>query len=414
MRSIYLIKSAGTALLSRKVRSLLTILGIVIGITSIIMVVSTGKGAEGLIVGELGAFGSDIITLHPGSEPKGPADIADALLNDAIKIREVEAIRNKANVPDAVWIEPDVFVPGSISYEGETFKATTIGIAPYAMREMVDLALAKGEEFDQFDIRSKASVALIGDRVEKELFGENSALGKQVTIKGRKFRVVGVYEKRGKVSFFDIDELVIIPHTTAETYLTGTDYYSEVVIKVNDPANIERMISDIELTLRNMKNITNPDDDDFYVQTQQGTLETVSTILSTFTLFLSFAVAIALVVGGVGVMNIMLVSVAERTREIGLRKALGATSRDILIQFLVEAMMLTGVGGLIGIILGTALGFLATTLIGLSLGSSVSFVFPVGAALLGLGASALVGLAFGSYPAYKASKKSPIEALRYE
>ena len=197
-------------------------------------------------------------------------------------------------------------------------------------------------------------------------------------------------------------------------YLTQQKHYNEVMIKVSSPEAVARSVEDIKATLRELHNITDPAKDDFYVETQQGTIAQIGTILSVLTAFLSAVVAISLVVGGIGVMNVMLVSVTERTKEIGLRKALGARNSDILTQFLYEAMLLTLFGGLIGVSLGLLFGYLAS--IGLSRGLGVEwvFTFPIQAMLIGIGTSAAVGIVFGIYPARKASQKSPIEALRYE
>ena len=205
-----------------------------------------------------------------------------------------------------------------------------------------------------------------------------------------------------------------MPYTTAQLYLLGIDYFHEIIVKAESQEAVLRTVRDIELTLRENHGITDPEDDDFFVTTQEGIVEQVQIIIGSLTAFLSSVVAIALVVGGIGVMNIMLVSVTERTREIGLRKAVGATEGDILSQFLFEAVILTVVGGIIGIILGTGLSFLASFVLTAILGVTWIFVFPITAALLGLFVSGLVGLVFGLYPARQAARKSPIEALRYE
>ena len=226
--------------------------------------------------------------------------------------------------------------------------------------------------------------------------------------------MVGLYAPKGQVVFFNVDELVLVPPATALTYLTGNNHYSQIILKASSPEVVDRMGSDIKRTLRDLHKIKDPADDDFYLQTQQGLVDQIGQIIGAFTLFLSFVVAISLIVGGVGVMNIMLVSVTERMREIGLRKALGATNKDIRTQFLIESVLLTGAGGLVGIILGTIFSLLAAFAIRNFADLAWSFSFPISGALLGLGVSALVGLGFGIYPASQAAKKSPIEALRYE
>lgn len=414
MTKKHLISTALAGLAANKPRSALTILGIVIGIASIMLIASTGNSAEKLIVNELGGLGAESIVVRPGREPSGPTEFAEALLSDSLKERELNAISSKTNVPYAVDVAPEIFIPGGVAYEGETFSATILGFSARFMEEAFKLRIKEGTVFDENDIKTRAQVAIIGDRVREELFGSENPIGKYIQMKDRKFRVIGVYEPRGRVVFFDIDELVLVPYTTAQTYLSGVKYYNQIIVRAASPEVVDRVVLDIEQTLRKLHNIDNPEKDDFHVQTQQGLVRQVTSILNIFTIFLSLVVAVALVVGGIGIMNIMLVSVSERTREIGLRKALGATRRDILLQFLAEAVFLTGAGGIVGIFLGSALSLATSFIISRYLGGAPTFAFPASASILGLASAVLVGIIFGIYPAKKAAEKSPIEALRYE
>ncbi len=225
---------------------------------------------------------------------------------------------------------------------------------------------------------------------------------------------IGKNKALAKVYTLKSNTVAIVPYTTAQRYILGIKYFNHIIIEADSEANIGETVEDIEITLRNSHNITDPGKDDFNVNSQADAMKTVSTITDVLTLFLAAMAAISLLVGGIGIMNIMLVSVTERTREIGLRKALGATDQNILTQFLLEAVTLTALGGLIGIFLGATLSLLISFILSSFLAVDWAFTFPVGAALLGLGVAAFVGLVFGIYPARQASKKSPIEALRYE
>lgn len=408
----HLIKTALRALRTNKSRSLLTILGIVIGVTAIILIASLGKGAQDLILSQIQGMGSRTVIVLPGRQPKGPSDSAQ-LFSDSLKVKDLEQIKKKSNVPTAETIVPIVFGAESGSYENETYRLTIFGVSP-EIQEVFDLAAGDGAFFNEDDVRAKASVVVLGERVKRELFGDGDAVGQRIKMKGHSFRVVGVLPKKGQVSFFNFDEVAIIPYTTAQDYIFGVKYFHRIIVTANSDDSIETTAFDITATLREAHNITDPEKDDFHIETQAELAKTLSVITDVFTMFLASVAGISLFVAGVGIMNIMLVSVTERTREIGLRKALGATEKDILYQFLIEAVTLTAAGGLIGIILGASFSFAASTALSQGLGLAWTFSFPWGAALVGIIVSGLIGLLFGLYPARQASRKSPMEALRYE
>ena len=272
----------------------------------------------------------------------------------------------------------------------------------------------KGFFFTEEDIKNNASVAIIGAKIKEELFGSSEALGEKIKIKNRSFTVIGVLPKKGQVSFFNFDEIAIVPYTTAQKYIFGIKYFHRFMIEAETESDIERTVSDIKTTLRNSHNITDPEKDDFFIETQADLVSRISTITDILTLFLVAVAAISLIVGGVGIMNIMLVSVTERTNEIGLRKALGATKKNILSQFIFEAIILTISGGVIGISLGVLFSLIASFILSRFVGLDWQFSFPIIGAIIGFAVSAFIGLVFGFYPARKASIKNPIEALRYE
>ncbi|MDP3989211.1 MAG: ABC transporter permease [bacterium] len=413
MRNFFVLHTAIRSLTRNLSRTLLTVLGIVIGITSIILVMALGESAQQIIVGELGGLGAETIVIRPGREPSGPIDIVESLFSDSLKERELDFLGSGV-IPGIVDISPEIFTPGSVAYRGETFSATILGFSAEFMERALGLVLHEGRVFNEYEINSRGRVAIIGDRVRNELFGESDALGEFVSIKGQKFRVIGIYAPRGQVVFFDVDELVLVPYTSAQEYLSGINYYNQLIVQAESAEIVPQVQRDIQEGLRALHNITDPSKDDFYIQTQQGLVDQVSAIITTFSVFLTLVVAIALVVGGIGVMNIMLVSVTERTKEIGLRKALGATRKNILLQFLLEAVLLTGIGGVIGVVAGAVLAYISAYIISTYGGIAIGFSFPWLGAVLGVGVSGVVGLIFGIYPARKAAQKSPIEALRYE
>jgi len=415
MRFIYILKTAYKALYTHRSRTVLTILGIVIGVTAIILVSSIGQGAQSMILGEVQSLGAKTIIVIPGKEPSGPTDpsVVEALYSDSLKERELETLEQKSNVPKLKEIMPVVFGIETVSYEGETFRPFILG-ASYLITDIFNIYPESGSFFTEDDIRAKAKVALIGVDVKEELFGESEAIGQKIRIKDQNLRVIGVLPKKGQVLFFNADESVITPYTTAQQFIFGIKHFNRFIVQVESEKDIARTVEDIEETLRAMHGITDPTEDDFFVETQAELTETLETVTGVLTLFLASVAAISLIVGGVGIMNVMLVSVTERTREIGLRKALGATSRNILIQFLIEAVTITATGGAIGILLGAAFSLIASLALTYLVKVSWTFVFPISTAIIGLLISAAVGIVFGLYPAYQASRKSPMEALRYE
>ena len=406
----YSIKTAVTGLQTHKSRSALTILGIVIGITSIILVMSLGAGAQDLILGQVKGLGATTITVIPGKISFGPSQAASTM-NDSLKEKDLNLIKSKANVPNAKYVMPMVVGSGKAVYGSNVYQVAVFGSGEL-VPEIFSIIPDDGYFFTADDVRGRAAVVVIGYKVKQRLFENEEALGQKIRIKNNTFRVVGVLPEKGSSSSFD--DTVFMPYTTTEQYITGTKFYSRIIVTADTEQNLKSTVEDVKNTLRDSHNITDPDKDDFSVVTSADIAKTLGTVTSALTAFLAAVAAISLIVGGIGIMNIMLVSVTERTKEIGLRKALGATNRDILTQFLLEAVILTATGGVVGIILGAGLSFIISNLISKYGGLDWQFTFPLNAAILGLGVSSLVGLIFGIYPARQAARKSPMEALRYE
>lgn len=412
MKLQYTIKTSLKSLKINAFRSFLTILGIVIGITSIILIQSVGTGAQNLILNQIRGIGSQTIIVEPGREPQGPSDFIE-LFSDSLKLRDVEALKNPANVQGIKELTPSVMQSLSVAFENETKRVNVLGTSGL-FAKILEIYPEKGIFISAEDIDQKARVAVIGSEVKQELFGDSNALGEKIKIKGLSFRVIGVLPAKGQVSLFQIDDLVIVPYTTAQQYLLGINYFHRIIVQAENEEIVPRVVKSMEQTLRELHTIDDPEKDDFHIHTQADIAARVSTVTDILTILLISVAAVSLVVGGIGIMNIMLVAVTERTREIGLRKALGATDRDILSQFLFEALLLTFLGGLIGVLLGALLSFITSLILTKIVSFGWEFTFPISAALLGLGVSTCVGLVFGLYPAKKASAKSPIEALRYE
>lgn len=409
---IHTLKTALTGVRTHKSRSALTILGIVIGITAIILIMAVGQGAQDLILGQIQGLGSKTIAVIPGREPSGPSNFAQ-IFSDSLKERDLDLLMRKENAPTIAEVMPVVFGGETASYGNETYRITLFG-ASQLMSKIFDLYPAEGRFFDAEEIRGRADVVVIGSKVKEELFGESDVLGERVRVRGRNLRVIGILPKKGQVSFFNFDEMALMPYTTAQQYIFGIKYFHRFIVEASADDAILQTVKDITATLRESHNITDATKDDFFVETSADLAARLATITNVLTLLLVSVAAVSLLVGGIGIMNIMLVSVTERTREIGLRKAVGATNKDIMNQFLFEAVMLTGAGGIIGIAVGALLSFATALILSRFVGLSWGFSFPVSAAFIGLGVSAGVGLLFGLYPAKQAAQKSPIDALRYE
>ena len=413
MRFLDSIKIARKGITLHKSRSVLTILGIVIGIASVVAIMSIGESAEGLVVGEIQRFGPSNVFVLPGREPKGPSDAAGTLLNDSLKIKDYEDMQKKSNIPGARRVVPYAFGYVTASYEAEIYDALTLGSTEYVKRNF-DLEVSEGRFFDDFDVENREKVVILGNKVKEELFENKNPIGEKIKIKDQKFKVIGVLSKEGQGSFIDFNKAIIAPYTSVQENILGNRYFNRIIIEANTIEDVPSVIRDVEILLRNNHNIDDPEKDDFWIQTQEDIANRVKTITSILTVLLASVAAISLVVGGVGIMNIMLVSVTERTKEIGLRKALGATNGNILSQFMYEALTLTLIGGILGIILGTgltvALSYAARRFAGLDF----PYVFSINGLLLGVIVSVCIGLIFGVFPARRASKKSPIESLHYE
>jgi len=409
-------KTATRSLTHGKMRSILTMLGIVIGISSVIILMSIGQSAQNLILGQVQSVGSNLIIITPGA-PSGsgfsaPAS-AQGIIITSLKQQDADALGRE---PSITAVAPMVSGQVEVVYGNNNKTVSYQGVTAdmFAVR---NLTIGKGFAFTKGDVDSAGHVAVIGPDLSIKLFGAYvDPLNKTIRLGNISFRVVGVLSKGGTgMGGSDQGNIVIIPISIAQKQLLGISYFNTIIAEANPSYTIDFAKSRIQFALRQNHGITDPTKDDFNIMTQADLLSIVGSITSILTLFLAAIASISLIVGGIGIMNIMLVSVTERTREIGLRKAVGATDNDILQQFLIESVMLTFAGGVVGIALGAVVVgavYFGINAYNPSLGWV--FAFPLSSVILGLIVSGIAGIAFGIYPARKAGKKNPIDALRYE
>ncbi len=408
-------KTSVRSLTHGKMRSILTMLGIVIGIASVIVLMSIGQSAQDMILGQVQSIGSNLIIIMPGA-PSGkgfsPPSSAQGIIITSLQQRDVDALQRE---PSVNAVAPLVSGQAEAVY-GNNNKTVSYQGANSDMFSVRNLTVGEGLVFTKEDVDSANHVAVIGPDLANTLFGSYvDPINKTIRLKNISFRVVGVLSKGGTGSFgVDQGNIVIIPITVAQKQLLGISYFNNIIVQANPSYDIDFVKSRITFSLRQNHGITNPNKDDFNIQTQADILSMLGTITSILTLFLAAIASISLVVGGIGIMNIMLVAVTERTREIGLRKAVGATNNDILKQFLIESVLLTLAGGAVGIAVGAGIVGLVYFVLSTFFSIGWVFAFPISAVLLGLAVSGVAGIAFGIYPARQAGKKNPIEALRYE
>lgn len=405
MKIIDILQEAYISILSNKIRSGLTILGIIVGISSVVAMISIGQGASGQIQSSIEGLGSNLLTIMPGFVQPGRGVISSGRGSaQTLKIEDVDILEK---IPGIVYVSPELQRRFQIVAFGNNTNSIVVGVTPEYMN-VRNINVLAGSFINENHLRNLSRVAVLGPTVVFDLFGENnSPLGKTIRINGINFKVIGILASKGSAGFLNLDDMVFVPLTTMQKILAGVDFLSIISVSVENKALMSQ-VEELIFSSLVKKHRVDPKNPDFSIISQADILNTLTQVTDTFTVFLAAIAGISLIVGGIGIMNMMFTNVTERTREIGLRKAVGAKNKDIVIQFLCESVVLTFLGGIFGIFFGWLISFFVSNFLGIAI--KVSFQ----AIILAFTFSALIGIIFGYYPAKKASMLNPIDALKYE
>jgi len=397
------LRQAVYSIFSHRMRSFLSILGILIGVAAVIAMLALGQGAKQSIEARLSSLGSNLLVIRPGSaKVHGVSQESGTVTRFTMK-----DIASLSRIPDVKSVSPSVMGRGQLVYGNKNWNTQIEGVG-VEYETLRNVRPYYGRFFTPEEVLSREKVALLGLTVVRELFGEENPVGQTIKINLINFKVIGVLPTKGASSFHDQDDTLILPVTTAMYRLLGKQYLDTIYVEVRDPALVEQAIEAVEQTIKRLHRLGKDDDDTFSIRNMSDIREALESTTKTMSGLLGAIAVISLLVGGIGIMNIMLVSVTERTREIGLRKAIGATNRDIMLQFLVEAMLMSFLGGVFGILLGSGAALLMSVIAKWTVRVSLSSI------LLATVFSIGVGIVFGLWPARQASRLNPIEALRYE
>ena len=403
-----IIKESLTTLRVNKLRTILAVLGIVIGIGSVIALVSLGQASQKSVTNQIESLGSNLLTVSPGFTQSGGVRGASGG-GTTLTYEDAKAILESSSVTSVSKVSPELSKRSQVVTGKNNTNTQVYGVTP-TYSEVKKVEVTQGAFIAQKDLDSLSKVAVLGPQVVEDLFGDSSqsVVGQSIRIEGQSFRIIGVTKEKGGTGFNNQDDMIFVPLTTAMKVLYGQNYLSSISIEAKSQDLMVSAQDQVGYLLLARHKLSDPTKADFRIMSQSDILSTASSITGTFTSLLSGIAAISLLVGGIGIMNIMLVTVTERTREVGLRKALGAKKKTIVKQFLVEASLLTFMGGVLGMILGTVISYILSKVMGLP------FTISAQSVLLAIIVSGAIGIVFGWYPAKKASDLEPIEALRYE